>query len=77
MPPKRSGSELNCSNGVMSSSLSMMHARAQNDPGENELATKSYSRRDADQNYLLSNDSDSELKLFFRNKNIKEEEIRH
>lgn len=76
MPPNRIGTELKYSDGVLSSSLSMLHGMAQNNSGENEFGSKSYTRWDIDVNYLLTKDSDGELELFSRIKNITNQEIR-
>ena len=76
MPPYRLGSELRFDNGNLSSSLSMLHAFDQNDPGMNEFSTQKYTRWDAQINYSLNNIFDGELILFSKIRNISNEEIR-
>ncbi len=76
MPPYRIGSEINYDNGNLSSSLSMLHAFSQNNPGANEFPTGSYTRLDAELNYTINNVSNGELILFSKLRNITDEEIR-
>ena len=76
MPPGRIGSELRFADGNWSIYTAVMHAKAQNDPGENELPTAGYTRWDAGVDYRLQTGSRGELHLFLKGRNLGDEEIR-
>lgn len=76
LPPYRLGSELNFNSGSLNTSLSVIDAADQNDPGVGEIATSGYTRWDLTVDYALQSAFDGELTLFSKLKNITDEEVR-
>ena len=76
LPPARLGTELSYSAGNWQASTSVLHAFEQNEPGNNELPTDSYTRWDAELSYTLSNMPRGEALFFLKARNIADEEIR-
>jgi len=75
MPPKRLGSQLTYTGNQWTTYLSVVHASAQEEPGNFELATDSYTRWDAGLEYTLQLDA-GELLLFSRLHNLGNDDIR-
>jgi len=75
MPPSRIGSRLDYNGSNWSAYVSVLHADAQNQPGNFERETASYTRWDmgADITFSLG---ESDLMLFLRGRNLGDEEIR-
>lgn len=76
LPPYRLGSELNFNSGALSTSLSVLDAADQDNPGLGEIATAGYTRWDFTMDYALPSVFNGELILFSKLKNITDEEIR-
>lgn len=76
MPPTRFGSRLNYDGGDWNTYLSVMHARAQDDPGRYEIRTGSYTRWDAGVEYNMPVRSSGEILLFLRGRNLGNDDIR-
>jgi len=75
MPPSRVGSRLDYTGNNWSAYMSFLHATEQDQPGNFELPTDSYSRWDIGANYTVPLDN-GELMLFARGRNLGDEEIR-
>jgi len=76
LPPSRLGARLNINGDNWSAYLSVLHANEQDEPGNFELASKSYTRWDLGADYTLQLDRGSELMLFARGRNLGNDEIR-
>lgn len=76
MPPSRIGSRLNVSANNWSAYISLLHADQQDQPGNFEIGTDSYTRLDLGANVTFALGSDSEVLFFARASNLGDEEIR-
>lgn len=75
MPPTRIGSRLTFSQNAWSAFASVLHARDQDDPGNNELPTDGYTRWDVGAEYNLVTGA-GELLMFAKGRNLSDDEIR-
>lgn len=75
MPPSRIGSKLDYTGNNWSAYVSVLHAGEQDQPGNFELPTDSYTRWDMGLDYTFELQG-SELMLFARGRNLGDEEIR-
>ena len=76
LPPARLGSRLDYTGNNWSAWLSVLHAFAQDQPGNFELPTDSYTRWDAGVDYTMTLSQGSELLLFARGRNLGDDDIR-
>ncbi len=76
LPPNRFGSRLSADYGNWSGFVSVLYAGAQDQPGNFELPTDSYTRWDIGVDYLVPTDNSGEFRLFVRGRNLGDEEIR-
>jgi len=77
MPPRRVGAKLSYQQGNWSAFVDVQDAAAQKDPGEQESATKAYTRWNLGLNYRVGKDSNEGSLLFFAKlNNVLDEEIR-
>ena len=75
-PPYRLGAELNFNSGALNTSLAVIDAADQDNPGIGEITTSGYTRWDFTLDYVMPSAFDGELILFSKLKNITDEEIR-
>jgi len=77
MPPRRVGAKLSYQRGDWSAFIDVQDAAAQNEPGEQESATKAYTRWNLGLNYRVGKDANEGSLLFFAKlNNVSDEEIR-
>ncbi|MDG2175187.1 MAG: TonB-dependent receptor [Gammaproteobacteria bacterium] len=76
LPPSRLGARLNVDGDNWSAYLSVLHANEQDEPGNFELETESYTRWDLGADFTLQIGRGSELMLFARGRNLGDDEIR-
>jgi len=80
MPPNRLGFELALTGDVLgrawSAYATLIHAKAQNEPGAFEIASASWTRFDAGADITIDTGNAGELLLFVKGRNLGDEEIR-
>ena len=76
MPPSRFGSRLDYKKGALSAFASFIHGSAQDEPGNFEEETTSYTRWDFGVNYSITVGRDSEVLMFARGRNTSDDDIR-
>jgi iron complex outermembrane receptor protein len=76
MPPSRFGSRLDYKNGALSAFASFIHGSAQDEAGNFEEETTSYTRWDFGVNYSITVGRDSEVLMFARGRNTSDDDIR-
>lgn len=77
LPPLRIGTRLNFSRGPLSAYAGVLHANAQNQPGDFETETDGYNRVDAGLSYQLKASKDFGALLFVRATNLTDQTIRN
>ena len=77
LPPLRFGMDVGFNKGLWQGNVRLTRALAQDNPGVNETTTDAYTRLDASTSYVFNNVAGGDLLLFFRGKNLSDEEIRN